>query len=191
VGNARQVTLGIEAPDGKSRDVTIQRNGVADVEGLGKVSYVNFYPDFTIEHGLAANVSDDYNNPAAELRITAADGSVRTAFAHGALSEGRREKSNPGDQPITLKSFEKVATSHTLTVQYDPGRTPVYIGFGLLILSLSGVFFFSHQRLWAVIEPNGKRTLVHFGGHTNRNKAAFEAQFKSLVQASIVGRVRS
>ncbi|HEV8482911.1 MAG TPA: cytochrome c biogenesis protein ResB [Blastocatellia bacterium] len=188
VGNARQVTLEMDGSGGESREVTIQRNGSANVDGLGLVSYVNFYPDFTIEHGHPTNASDDYNNPAAELRITAADGGVRTTFAHSALSEMRGAAATPGDRTISLKSFEKVATSHTLTVQYDPGRIPVYIGFVLLTLSLSGVFFFSHQRIWAVVEPDGKRSRVHFGGHTNRNKAAFEARFDTLVRASVGGK---
>jgi len=86
-----------------------------------------------------------------------------------------------------LKSFEKVALSHTLTVQYDPGRTPVYAGFILLVLSLCGVFFFSHQRTWAVIESARGGSKIYFGGNANRNRPAFEARFNSLVQAAIGG----
>ena len=190
VGNARQVTLVIDGFGAASREVTIQRNGAAEIEGLGQVSYVNFYPDFTIDHGHPANASDDYNNPAAELRIKEVDGSLRTAFAHGLGTRVQGAGANPADPGILLKSFEKVASSHTLTVQYDPGRIPVYIGFVLLTLSLSGVFFFSHQRIWAVIEPNGKRSKVHFGGHTNRNKSAFEVRFKYMVQASMGGKIK-
>ena len=66
---------------------------------------------------------------------------------------------------------------------YDPGRTPVYLGFGLLTLSLCMVFFYSHQRVWAVVEPDGKHTRIYFGGNTNRNRPAFEARFNSLVQS--------
>jgi cytochrome c biogenesis protein len=191
IGFARQITISIEGE--KGRTVTIQRNGAAQIEGLGLVKYVNFYPDFSVEHGHPANASDDYNNPAAELRITAPDGSVRTTFASGVASpqvDPPATAGGPGafGDKILLKSFEKVATSHTLTVQYDPGRIPVYLGFALLVVSLGGVFFFSHQRVWAVIEPDGKRSRIHFGGNTNRNKAAFEARFDFLVQASVGGK---
>jgi cytochrome c biogenesis protein ResB len=86
-----------------------------------------------------------------------------------------------------LKDFEKVSLNHTLTIQYDPGRTPVYVGFMLLILSLCGVFFFSHQRVWAVIEPNGKGSKIYFGGNTNRNRPAFECRFNLLVQSATGG----
>ena len=183
IGYARQITIAVDGD--KGRAVTIERNGAAEIEGLGLVRYVNFYPDFTVEHGHPANASDDYNNPAAELRIVSPDGRVRTAFAYSAAGTLGGEAV---DDKITLKSYEKVATSHTLTVQYDPGRLPVYVGFALLAVSLSGVFFFSHQRVWAVIEPDGKRSRIHFGGNTNRNKAAFETRFDYLVQASIGGR---
>ena len=189
-GYARQITIAQEGHTGPP--VTIQRNGVAQIEGLGLVRYINFYPDFSGEHGHAANASGDYHNPAAELLITAPDGSVRTTFAYGpasALVDTSATATSPGAvDEISLKSFEKVATSHTLTVQYDPGRIPVYVGFTLLVVSLGGVFFFSHQRVWAVIEPNEKRLRIHFGGNTNRNKAAFEARFDFLVQASIGGK---
>jgi cytochrome c biogenesis protein len=75
-----------------------------------------------------------------------------------------------------------VAASHTLTVQYDPGRIPVYIGFTLLLVSLCAVFFFSHQRVWAVIEPAGARSKVYFAGNTNRNRPMFEGRFNLLVK---------
>ena len=84
---------------------------------------------------------------------------------------------------IILRDFEKVALTHTLTIQYDPGRTPVYLGFMLLVLALCGVFFFSHQRVWAVIEPHGNGSKIYFGGNTNRSRPAFEGRFNSLVQS--------
>jgi cytochrome c biogenesis protein ResB len=86
-----------------------------------------------------------------------------------------------------LRDFEKSAVSHILAVQYDPGRIPVYTGFILLMLALSGVFFFQHQRVWAVIEPQERGSKIHFGGHTNRNRPAFEARFNSLVQSATGG----
>jgi cytochrome c biogenesis protein ResB len=88
-----------------------------------------------------------------------------------------------GGHKVLLKDFEKVSTTHTLTIQYDPGRTPVYIGFTLLVIALCGVFFFSHQRMWAVIEPAGNGSKIYFGGNTNRNKPGFEGRFNSLVHS--------
>ena len=101
----------------------------------------------------------------------------------------REKRSSRSSQATRSRSrvFEKVALSHTLTIQYDPGRTPVYIGFVLLVISLCGVFFFSHQRVWAVIEPDGRQSKVYFGGNTNRNRPAFEGRFDFLMQSVIGG----
>jgi cytochrome c biogenesis protein ResB len=90
------------------------------------------------------------------------------------LIDGRR---------VLLKDFEKVSRAHTLTIQYDPGRTPVYIGFVLLLISLCGVFFFSHQRVWAVLEPSGDHRggKLYIGGNVNRNRQAYEETFNRMV----------
>ena len=65
----------------------------------------------------------------------------------------------------------------------------VYIGFGLLGLTLSAVFFFSHDRVWALVEEKGDgRFEVVTGGNTNRNQLGFEDRFWKLV-ASIGGDV--
>ena len=193
-GNARTITLELESPEGNRR-VTISRDGAADVEGVGRVAFTAFYPDFINQHGHGATASDDYNNPVAELQITEPDGNVRQAFAHGEVfGKANRDNTGPAgsiDSAIVLKSFEKVASSHTLTVQYDPGRMPVYVGFALLAISLCSIFLFSHQRIWAVIEGNGKRSRVYIGGHTTRNKAAFEDRFNSLVKSVIGGKAEN
>lgn len=191
-GYARQITVRFEpVTGGQPREVMLERNGSADVEGIGRVSYAGFYSDFTMERGKPFTATGEYNNPVAELQVMGADGKVRRAFAFNAeMAEHAPEKGEQGNNPllfegnkVLLKSFEKVATSHTLTVQYDPGRMPVYVGFTLLFMSLCGVFFFSHQRVWAVIEPDGKRSKVYFAGNTNRNRPVFEGRFNLLVKS--------
>ncbi|HSE96749.1 MAG TPA: cytochrome c biogenesis protein ResB [Blastocatellia bacterium] len=192
-GNARQITVSFESESGERREFTIARRGAVDVEGIGQVSYVNFYPDFAMEHGRPATASAEYANPAAELKIVTADGRVRRTFAFNAhmMEQHPGAAGKPADKTggefFLLKDFEKVATSHTMTVQYDPGRTPVYAGFLLLTIALCAVFFFSHQRVWAVIEPAGNILRVHFGGNVNRNRPAFEGRFNSLVNSATEG----
>ncbi|MEK6409270.1 MAG: cytochrome c biogenesis protein ResB [Acidobacteriota bacterium] len=200
VGNARQITMTFEPANGGGAagpPVTIKRNGSAEVPGIGTVRYVNFYPDFDVDNSGPTTLSRDYNNPAAQLEITGPDGKRTMSFAFNPqLAEQYLTKANEkvgkegGENPllvngnkIILRDFEKVSLTHTLTIQYDPGRTPVYIGFTLLVMALCGVFFFSHQRAWAVIEPDGGGSKIHFGGNTNRNRPAFEGRFNSLVQS--------
>jgi len=192
LGNARSIVITlIPTSGGQAQDVTIERNRATDVPGIGKVSYSDFFPDFTVEDGKPTTQSPDYNNPVAQLHIVAPDGTAREGFAFnptiadGFYSETKDGKDNPllvAGNKIILKDFEKVATAHVLAVQYDPGRTPVYIGFAGIVLALCSVFFFAHQRMWAVIEPDGNKSRVYIGGNTNRNRGAFEPRFSSFVE---------
>jgi cytochrome c biogenesis protein len=199
LGNAREITLRFDpASGGAPRTVKIPRDGSADVEGIGHVEYSDFLPDFEIGSNGPENASPDYNNPVALLTIKTPDGNTRRAYAFKdqaqaqsltdkiAKSMGQAEADKAmlvAGNRISLTDFEKVSTGHTLTIQYDPGRTPVYLGFILLVLALCSVFFFSHQRMWAVVERGGKGSSIYFGGNTNRNRPAFEARFNSLVQS--------
>jgi cytochrome c biogenesis protein len=197
IGNARVITLSFEPVDGGSpTTVKIPRNGEAEVPGLGNVKYVGFYPDFEVTEQGFTTASRDYNKPVAQLEVTALDGKRTPALAFGpqaaeeylgkaaaAEEKGAENKLLVNGHKVLLKDFEKVSLTHTLTVQYDPGRTPVYIGFTLLVIALCGVFFFSHQRMWAVIEPAEDGSKVYFGGNTNRNRQAFDARFNSLVHS--------
>ena len=206
VGNARRITITFEPASGGSplAPVNIPRNGSTEVPGIGTVRYVEFYPDFDIDDSGPTTLSRDYNNPAVQLEITKPDGKRTMAFAFNPqLSDqylaraSEKVSKEGGENPllvngnkIILRDFEKVSLTHTLTIQYDPGRTPVYIGFTLLVLALCGVFFFAHQRMWAVIEPDGRGSKIHFGGNTNRNRPAFEGRFNTLVQ-SVTGGSKS
>src|SRR5262249_13268257 len=214
LGNARTITVSFEpVTGGPPSTIKLRRPGsapdptdpdtrdMAEVPGIGMVRYVDFIPDFAVEDGRPTIRSRDYKQPAAQVQIIGPDGKSRTMFAFkpetvdqmlAPVKEQAKEDDDPGrilvnGNKVVLRDFEKVSTTHTLTIQYDPGRTPVYIGFSLLFLALCSVFFFSHQRVWAVIEPNGKGSKIYFGGNTNRNRPAFEGRFNSLVQSATGG----
>jgi cytochrome c biogenesis protein len=192
LGNARSIVISlIPRSGGPGQDVTIERNKATDVPGVGKISYSDFFADFTVEDGKPTTQSPDYNNPVAQLHIVGPDGTSRGAFAFnpkiadGFYTNTQDGKENPlfvAGNKVILKDFEKVGTAHVLAVQYDPGRIPVYIGFLGIVLALCSVFFFAHQRIWAVIEPDGNKSKVYIGGNTNRNKGAFEPRFSSFVE---------
>jgi len=207
VGNAREITVSFEPEDGGAAvtpPVKIMRNGSTEVPGIGTVRYIGFYADFEIDDSGPVTKSRDYNNPAAQLEIVGADGKRNPAFAFNPqlaeeyLSKASNKLAKDGGanpllvngNKVILKDFEKVSSSHTLTIQYDPGRIPVYIGFSLLVLALCFVFFLSHQRVWAVIEPDGQGSRIYFGGNTNRNRPAYEDRFNLLVQ-SVTGRIKN
>lgn len=208
-GYARSITVSfVPEAGGQPVEVTIPRDAQVDVPGIGKVSYDDFYPDFNMTTDGKLETADmgefsPYSNAVAQLRIQEPDGKVQTALALNSKmaadmdKQGVRDSFVANGQTILLRinsekavltNFEKVGVYHILTIQYDPGRTPVYVGFTLLILALLSVFLFSHERIWAVVESDGGHSKVYFGGNTNRNRPAFEGRFNSLVESIVGGR---
>ena len=89
-----------------------------------------------------------------------------------------------GGYKYRLVDFEKVPLQHVLSIQKDPGKIPFYVGGLMLILTLGSVFFFSHQRVWALVEKRAEGGCeVVLGGNSNRNKLGFEDRFNKLVGA--------
>ena len=162
--------------------VTIPRNGSAELADGTKLTFSEFRGNFRIGPEDPNENTSDYQNPAAVLKVTQAASPPQTAYAFGPLMGDLPIASKPvAGYTFELADFEKVADQHILSVQRDPGATVVYVGFILLFITLAGVFLFSHQRVWAVIEPGtGNEHNVVIGAHTNRNANALDDKFQRL-----------
>jgi cytochrome c biogenesis protein len=184
-GHARNITLRLTSQaDGSVQDVNIPRQGSTQLQDGTRIEYLDFFPDFRIIGGKPGTESDEYNNPAAVLKLTTPAGQQLQAFAFAAeLPSGAPVGAPVGGYKLRMVEFEKVPYAHILSVQKDPGKTPFYLGGAMLILALCAVFFFSHQRVWTLLEEraDGKGFEVVLGGNTNRNKLGFEDRFKRLV----------
>jgi cytochrome c biogenesis protein len=188
-GNARTITLELKPQQGgEPLEVTVPRNGSAKLADETVIEYLNFFPDFILQGANPDTASDEYNNPAAQLGITTPDGQAKMVYAFASDVPDNAPVGAPfGGYKFKLKSFEKAATAHILSVQHDPGRIPFYAGGALLILTLCAVFFFSHQRVWAIVGEREAGTFeVVLGGDTNRSKLNFEDRFKRMT-SSIIG----
>jgi cytochrome c biogenesis protein len=186
MGRARNITLRL-TPQGNDapQEVTIKRDGSTTLADGTKIDFIEFFPHFTLDGGRPTTASPEYENPAAQLRITSPSGETKNAYAFAMeLPDGAPVGAPVLGYKFRLMDFEKVPERHILSVQHDPGSTIVYLGFSMLILTLCSVFFFSHQRVWMVIEERAAGIYeVVLGGNTNRNKLGFEDRFKRLTQA--------
>jgi cytochrome c biogenesis protein len=187
IGNARTINLKVVAnAGGQPQELTIQRNGEAKLADGTRVKYSDFLPHLSVNReGKIGLASGEYQNPAAHLLYITPDGKEGEVWAlnQGFINEIANapflKAAFPNNAPyqFLLADFEKVGEDHVLSVQFDPGAKVVYVGFTILCLTLIAVFFFSHQRLWIVVE-DGK---VHLGGDSNRNRLGFEDRVKRIV----------
>ena len=189
LGNARTISIRATLPasrGGRSEEVRIERLGEARLSDGSRLRYSDFNPHLVLNReGRVDFGSTEYENPAArilfidptgeETEFWAITDKFRAEIANAPFLQSKL--SSPAGYQFTLAEFEKAPLSHILSVQYDPGARVVYIGFTILCLTLIGVFFFSHQRLWIVVE-NG---IVCLGGDSNRNRLGFEDRARRLI----------
>ncbi len=187
MGNARTIKVRVIPPGGgTAQEIELMRNREARLADGTRFKYIEFNPHLilTREGGIDFG-STEYENPAAHLLYIRPDGQQGDAWAFtekfmNEISNApfiRSKLLREGSYQLILADFEKVPLAHTLSVQYDPGAKIVYLGFAILCFMLVGVFFFSHQRLWIVVE-DGK---VSLGGDSNRNRLGFEDRAKKLI----------
>lgn len=185
VGRARTITVKLTPTSGEAKEVTIPRDGTVSLDDGTKIKFSEFRGNFSIGPENQDEDTSDYPNPGAILQVTKPGEAPQTAYAFGSqMTDIPVAKKPVAGYTYQLVDFEKVGEQHILSVQRDPGATVVYVGFATLFLTLVGVFFFSHQRVWAAIEPAGDGTAaVTFGGNTNRSASAFEEKFRAFISS--------
>jgi cytochrome c biogenesis protein len=181
-GSARSMIFRLTPENGgEPFNVNLKRNGAATLPDGTKIEYLGFFPDFTLNGGKPDTRSGDYNNPAVQLRITSPAGEQKTSYAFAAdLPSGAPVGAAIFGYKYKLVDYEKSPLAHVLSIKYDPyygAMIAWYYGGGLLMLALCMVFFFAHQRVWAIVEPDGETIL---GAHTNRNETAFADKFEKI-----------
>jgi cytochrome c biogenesis protein len=191
IGRARNITVRLNPADGGApQEVTIPRDGTATLADGTRIKFAEFRGNFRIGKDDPNEDTSSYPNPAAVLQVIPPNAPPQTAYAFGPQMANIPVAKKPvAGYTYQLVDFEKVSDQHILSVQRDPGANVVYVGFVLLFLTLVGVFFFSHQRVWAAIEEKGADTFeVTLGGNTNRSQNAFDEKFKRFV--SEIGKPR-
>ncbi len=187
---ARVIKLRVTPVGGdQSQEITIPRDGEAKLADGTRLHYDGFHANFDVGRDQQVVMSRelmssmDYENPAAKLSYVMPDGKQGEIWAFNE-SFAKRVANAPfmkkfmdnGAYQFVLTEFERAPTMTVLSVQFDPGAEVVYAGFTILCLMLIAVFFFSHQRLWIVVEDGA----VYLGGDANRNRLGFEDRAKKI-----------
>jgi cytochrome c biogenesis protein len=173
---------------GQSQEITIPRDGEAKLADGTRLRFNRFHANFSVgsdQQVERPSGSMEYDNPAANLAYIAPDGkqgevwAFNETFANTVANAPFMKKfMDNGAYQFVMTEFEKAPTASVLSIQFDPGARVVYAGFTILCLMLIAVFFFSHQRLWIVVEDGN----VYLGGDANRNRLGFEDRAKKVAE---------
>ncbi len=184
-GKARNITLKLTSEKGGNPiEVSIPRNGSTTLQDGTVINFKDFYSSFTVgQNGIEEVGGADYTNPVAILEIANPNASAERAMAFKMdVPDGAPIARPVGGYKFKLVDFEKTPLAHTLALNKDPGMLPFYIGGTLLMGVLVAVFFFSHKRIWVLVEKkdDGEFSVV-LGGNSNRNQLRFEDNFNSVM----------
>ena len=188
VGSAREIKLELTSQStGETTQVSIPRNANVNLADGTNVEYAEFLPDFSFNaEGKPDTRTGEYNNPVAVLNVTPTEGERTRVFAFaGNIADNIPVGAPKAGYKWRLSEYEKVPFAHILSIKYDPFNGAFvawYVGGFGLIAALCFVFFFSHKRIWAMVEndENGV-THVTLGGNTNRNHVGFEQKFSKVI----------
>ncbi|MHB8859442.1 MAG: cytochrome c biogenesis protein ResB [Thermoleophilia bacterium] len=64
-----------------------------------------------------------------------------------------------------------------LEATYKPGKSLVYVGFGLMMAGICGIYF-PHRRIWLKMGESGELIM---GGRSHRSKVTFQNEFERIV----------
>jgi cytochrome c biogenesis protein len=93
-----------------------------------------------------------------------------------------------GDVGVNIVSYQNRFYTG-LQVRKDPGVWVIYIGFSLMLLSMTIALYISHRRVWLVLNRQSANTRILVAGNTSKHPLAFKREFQQLIQEiSILGR---
>jgi cytochrome c biogenesis protein len=133
-----------------------------DTEGRGRIwgTWIPIKPDFSA--GVSVLTRD-------------LKGNVLVYNGKGELVSTVREGMSTEVDGVTL-FIDEIVGSTGLQIKADPGIPIVYLGFGLLMISVI-MSYVSHSQIWALKE--GDR--LYIGGKTNRAKVTFEREIVAIL----------
>jgi cytochrome c biogenesis protein len=186
-GNPREFILTLpEQPGGTSLSVTLRPGERRLVKENGlSLRALQFIPDFAMHGSEIHSHSNEPNNPALQLEVTDGSGAQWKSWVFQKMPDFHASEA----MPYHIR-FESVRMSHFtgLQIAKQPGQNIIWAGCSLMVAGLILSFYFSHQRVWALVRVNEKgESVLRLGGSANKNKLDFEKKFRALEQSLSLG----
>ena len=153
----------------------------AVIPGAGmRLRAQTFIPDFETNGNRIQSRSDQANNPALRVEIVGEGGIEWTLWVLQKIPGFRSDQGSPFE--ITLDEV-RMSNYTGLQLARQPGQNIIWVGCFLLIAGLIYSFYFSHQRIWAILRMNEKgQSVMDLGGIASKNKLGFEKIYRSMEQ---------
>jgi cytochrome c biogenesis protein len=162
--------------------VTLRPGETLPLEGNSlSLRVLQFLPDFVMHGSEIHSHSNEPNNPALQVEVTGSSGAQWKTWVFQKMPDFHASEA----MPYHIR-FESVRMSHFtgLQIAKQPGQNIIWAGCFLMVAGLLVSFYFSHQRVWALVRVNEKgESVLRLGGSANKNKLDFEKKFRALEQS--------
>ena len=179
-GKVDKLILAATTGKGTPKQIALGLNEAVPLDEDTTVRLAEFIPDYVVQDGQIYTRSNDLENPAAHLIVE----SKKTGKAVNVWLPPI-----PGFEENSASSYQfegkdiQMAYYTGLEVSHEPGQWAVWSGVLLMGLGLTFVFYIVHARVWAVpVHDASGQLALWLGGAANRNKDAFEQNFRKLVR---------
>jgi cytochrome c biogenesis protein len=146
-----------------------------------EIRVLQFLPDFVLDGKRATSRSKRLNNPAVLLQIIYSTGESKVLWLFSKFPDFHKSVELPVDLRLEVEAEYKNFTG--LMVTKDPGLQLVWVGCGLISMSLIISFYFVRRRYWLMIsQDKEKRDVLLIGGVCDRSHSSIEKEFRSLLK---------
>jgi cytochrome c biogenesis protein len=182
-GKLDQLTLNAvpATGDGPGQEITLAMNQAIALDSDTSVQLAEFIPDFVVEDGHVYTRSTDVVNPAVHMIVTSKKNNKTVNVWLPDIDGIAENAASP--YAFTPKEL-KTGLFTGLQVSHEPGQWSVWAGVVLMAIGLTFVFYVVHTRFWVVPVRDARSgaLVLWIGGSANRNRDAFELNFKKLVE---------
>jgi cytochrome c biogenesis protein len=184
-GIPREFVLTLKDRSGsRPLSVTLRPGETLPLKGNGLLlRALQFLPDFSMHGSEIHSHSKEPNNPALQLEVTGSGGAQWKTWVFQKMPDFHASEA----MPYQIR-FESVRMHHFtgLQIAKQPGQNIIWAGCFLMVAGLLVSFYFSHQRVWALVRVSEKgESVIRLGGSANKTKLDFEKKFRALERSLI------